>query len=84
MIDFTTKLPGMKSGNELISALSIIPEYDKTICQQNQAVRLMALSDLYQIYIPSQMSLEICSKFIPCLTLFHAEEGNTDGDKTKI
>ena len=62
MIDFTTKLPVMKSGNELISALSIIPEYDETICQQNQAVRLMALSDLYQIYIPSQMSLEIYSK----------------------
>lgn len=62
MIDFTTKLPEMKLGNELISALSIIPEYDKTICQQNQAVRLMALSDLYQIYIPSQMSLEIYSK----------------------
>ena len=62
MMDFTTKLPEMKSGNELISALSIIPEYDETICQQNQAVRLMALSDLYQIYIPSQMSLEIYSK----------------------
>lgn len=62
MIDFTTKLPEMKSGNELISALSIIPEYDETICQQNQAVKLMALSDLYQIYIPSQMSLEIYSK----------------------
>lgn len=62
MIDFTTKLPEMKSGNELISALSIIPEYDETICQQNQAVRLMALSDLYQIYVPSQMSLEIYSK----------------------
>lgn len=62
MIDFTTKLPEMKSGNELISALSIIPKYNETICQQNQAVRLMALSDLYQIYIPSQMSLEIYSK----------------------
>lgn len=62
MIDFTTKLPEMKSGNELISALSIIPEYDETICQQNQAVRLMALSDLYQIYVPSQMSIEIYNK----------------------
>ena len=61
-MDFTSKLPEMKSGNELIAALSIIPEYDETICQQNQAVRLMALSDLYQIYIPSQMSLEIYSK----------------------
>lgn len=75
MIDFTTKLPGMKSGNELISALSIIPEYDKTICQQNQAVRLMALSDLYQIYIPSQMSLEICSKLYLALLCSMQKKG---------
>ena len=62
MTDFTTKLPEMKSGDELIKALSVLPEYDETMCQQNQAVRLVALSDLYQIYVPSQMSLEIYSK----------------------
>lgn len=62
MIDFTKLLPGMKSGQELISALSIIPKYDESICEQDQTARLVALSDLYQIYIPSQMSLEIYSK----------------------
>lgn len=62
MMDFTSKLPEMKSGNELISALSIIPKYDESICTQNQAIRLMALSDLYQIYVPSQMSIEIYNK----------------------
>lgn len=76
MIDFTTKLPEMKSGNELISALSIIPEYDETICQQNQAVRLMALSDLYQIYIPSQMSLEIYSKLYLALLRSMQKKGS--------
>lgn len=76
MIDFTTKLPEMKSGNGLISALSIIPEYDKTICQQNQAVRLMALSDLYQIYIPSQMSLEIYSKLYLALLRSMQKKGS--------
>ena len=75
MIDFTTKLPEMKSGNELISALSIIPEYDETICQQNQAARLMALSDLYQIYIPSQMSLEIYSKLYLALLCSMQKKG---------
>lgn len=65
----------MKSGNELISALSIIPEYDETICQQNQAVRLMALSDLYQIYIPSQMSLEIYSKLYLALLCSMQKKG---------
>ena len=54
MIDFTKLLPSMKSGQELISALSIIPKYDESICEQDQTVRLVALSDLYQIYIPSR------------------------------
>lgn len=76
MIDFTTKLPEMKSGNELISALSIIPEYNETICQQNQAARLMALSDLYQIYIPSQMSLEIYSKLYLALLCSMQKKGS--------
>lgn len=62
MIDFTKLLPSMKSGQELITALSIIPKYDESICEQDQTARLVALSDLYQIYIPSQMSLEIYSK----------------------
>ena len=76
MMDFTSKLPEMKSGNELISALSIIPEYDETICQQNQAVRLMALSDLYQIYIPSQMSIEIYNKLYLALLRSMQKKGS--------
>lgn len=55
-------MPPMLSGQELIYALSVFPEYDETIRNENQAVRLMALSDLYRLYIPSQMSLEIYSK----------------------
>ena len=76
MMNFTSKLPEMKSGNELISALSIIPEYDESICTQNQAVRLMALSDLYQIYIPSQMSLEIYSKLYLALLRSMQKKGS--------
>jgi len=55
-------LPRMKSGNELISALEILPEYTTEICATDVPIRLMALSDLYRIYIPSQMSLEIYNK----------------------
>jgi len=52
----------MKSGNELLSALEVLPEYDATICDADVPVRLMALSDLYRVYVPNQMSLEIYSK----------------------
>lgn len=62
MIDFMSKLPEMKTGDNLISALSVTPKYDENICTQNQSIRLMALSDLYQVYVPSQMSIEIYNK----------------------
>ena len=55
-------LPTMKSGKELLSALEVLPEYDAAICDADAPVRLMALSDLYRIYVPNQMSLEIYSK----------------------
>lgn len=54
-------MPSMLSGQDLISTLSVFPEYRDSIRNDNQAVRLMALSDLYRLYIPSQMSIEIYS-----------------------
>lgn len=58
----TELLPPMKSGEELRCALEILPEYEPGICMQSVPVRLMALSDIYQIYVPSRMSMEIYSK----------------------
>ena len=55
-------LPTMKSGSELLSALEMLPKYDAAICDADAPVRLMALSDLYRVYVPNQMSLEIYSK----------------------
>lgn len=55
-------LPSMKSGNELLSSLEVLPEYDHSICDADAPVRLMALSNLYKIYVPNQMSVEIYSK----------------------
>lgn len=60
--DILASLPEMKSGKELASAMAVLPEYNDSIRFENQAVRLMGLSDLYRVYIPSAMSLEIYSK----------------------
>lgn len=60
--NFIKDIPELKSGQELISALTVLPEYEESIRYENQAVRLMQLSDLYRMYIPSTMSLEIYSK----------------------
>lgn len=45
--DITDNLPPMLSGKELISALSVLPEYDPEIVNESAAERLMALSDIY-------------------------------------
>ncbi len=60
--DIINVLPRMKSGNDLITALEVLPEYNSEIRNTDTSVRLMALSDLYRVYVPSQMSLEIYSK----------------------
>ena len=60
--DIIHVLPRMKSGDDLIIALEVLPEYNPEIRNTDTSVRLMALSDLYRVYIPSQMSLEIYSK----------------------
>lgn len=62
MNDVLKLIPEMKTGDALISALSVLPAYDENIRSQNEAVRLIALSDLYRLYIPSPMTTEIYSK----------------------
>ena len=52
----------MKSGEELIKELSIFPDYKNSIRQESQTVRLMRLSDLYRLYVPSAMSTEVYAK----------------------
>ena len=62
MNDIIKQIPPMLCGDELISALSVFPEYDANIRHESQSVRLMALSDVYNLYIPSQMSIEVYNK----------------------
>lgn len=55
-------IPEMKNGNDLINAISYLPEYSDNIRIADTNTRLMSLSDLYTIYIPSTMSIEIYNK----------------------
>ena len=55
-------LPPMLEGQALLDALQILPKYDSAIRTHSKAERLIALNDLYNIYLPNEMSLEIYSK----------------------
>lgn len=62
MIQNFINFPEMKTGIELKNALSVLPTYSSNIRNQSKSERLIALSDLYTIYIPSAMSEGIYSK----------------------
>ena len=62
MQNIFNQLAPMKTGAELLSEITVLPPYDPNIRAQSATTRLMALSDLYNIYIPSSMSVEIYSK----------------------
>ena len=60
----TELLPPMLSGAELTKALRQLPAVPTDDFRRNatQTERLIALSDLYDIYIPNQMAMDIYSK----------------------
>ena len=51
MDNILKQLSPMKTGPELLSEMTVLPAYDPNIRAQSSTVRLMALSDLYNIYI---------------------------------
>ena len=55
-------MPEMKTGKELLDCLRETPEYPACIWEKNSMERLVALSDIYNVYIPSRMSVEIYHK----------------------
>lgn len=56
------KLPPMLLGEELKRKLEIKPLYDESVRLKSKSERLMALNDIYNVYLPSAMSEEIYSK----------------------
>ena len=52
----------MLSGPKLYDALRMIPEFDESVRNMDKSSRLIALSDLYNIYLPCKMSEEIYTK----------------------
>ena len=55
-------MPKMLSGEELVSAMSVLPEYNPAIAFADNTTRLLTLSELYKVYIPAPMSIEIYEK----------------------
>lgn len=62
LTDLTACMPEMLTGQELMEALAVLPEYDAGIVNEEGPKRLLALTNMLQIYVPGQMSVEIYNK----------------------
>lgn len=71
----------MLSGKELYNKLADIPPYHADIREENQTERLMALSTLYDIYLPSEMSIEIYNKLYLALLRSMQKKGTQAATK---
>ena len=75
-------LPVMKSGDELLSALEVLPEYDEVIRETEVPVRLMALSDLYRIYDCGSLFHDHRRFYSRTVCLYHTALVSAENDVT--
>lgn len=62
MDNLMEKFPKMLSGDELKAELRVFPTYKEELRDSDKATRLLELSNIYKIYNPSEMSVEIYHK----------------------
>lgn len=61
-MDWNNKVPKLLAGEELKNKLTDLPVYDDEVRSMDAATRLIQLTDLYKIYYPNMMSMEIYSR----------------------
>lgn len=77
-VNITDYLPEMFTGEELDRQLECLPEYNPNIRNLCQANRLVALNDVYKVYLPNEMSVEVYSKlYLAMLRSLQKKSTNT-------
>ena len=62
MIGWNKYIKPMLANDDLKNVLYDLPAYDESIRNDDISIRLMKLSDIYKIYVPSVMTFEIYHK----------------------
>lgn len=62
MNNLIAQMPPLLYGEELDEALTVLPPYDPDIIHADAATRLVALSDIYRVFLSNSMAREIYSK----------------------
>lgn len=76
MADYAAMLPNMLFGEALRNELTVLPDYNTTIRDAEASVRLMKLSDIYKIFIPGKMAIEIYHKLYMMTSMSFSQKGS--------
>lgn len=75
-IDFSKLLPPMLFGSELSEAMTCLPEYDSSVRTLPASERLMRLTDIYRVFVPTSMTTEIYHKLYMMVAMSLRQKGN--------
>ena len=60
--EILSHIPNLMPKRKLFDELYYLSAYDKSICEKTDTERLIALSDIYDIYLPTDMTYEVYVK----------------------
>lgn len=81
MSDYSELLPNMLFGEELRNELQILPEYDDSVKNLDASTRLLKLMDIYKVFVPQNLSLEIYHKLYMMTVMSLQQKGTVDATR---
>ena len=58
-LDFASMLPPLLLGDEMVTAMTCLPSYDSSVRTLSATERLMQLTNIYKVFVPTSMATEI-------------------------
>lgn len=74
--DLSTLLPPLLTGDNFVTAMTTLPEYSPNIRELSASERLIRLTDIYRIFIPTAMTSEIYQRLYLMAAMSLKNKGN--------
>lgn len=81
MSDYSKLLPKMLFGEDLKNTLQILPDYDSSVRNLDAGTRLMELMNIYKVFVPQNLSLEIYTKLYMMTVMSLQQKGTVDATR---
>lgn len=81
MSDYSGLLPKMLFGEDLKNMLQVLPDYDESVRGLDAGTRLLKLMDIYKVFVPQNLSLEIYHKLYMMTVMSLQQKGTVDSTR---